>query len=289
VKFKPSPYSYARENPRNFDYPAPQHGSMARSHLHQLELDAKQLREALRDDDGLPIWVNTFIATSADRLSTASDYMQHRLVEHAYGSPLAALSFLSIKELPAHGKAQTSANRGADQINTIVMHTSEGPPDRPYGPAHWFADPQSKASAHYNVYSSGLIYRSVPDKDIAWHAGNWSVNQTSIGIEIQAQADKANWNEAQLERAASLVAALAKKYGIPIDREHIVGHVEVSGPGGHYDPGPHFPWPEFMRMVKKARVKQLGIRWGLPLGLAVGGLVSIYFIEKAVGKRRGKV
>ena len=181
-----------------------------------------------------------------------------------------SLRSLSIKEFPAHGKAQTSANRGADQIKTIVMHTSEGPPNRPYGPAHWFADPRSKASAHYNVYSSGLIYRSVPDKDIAWHAGNWSVNQTSIGIEIQAQADKANWNEEQLKRAASLVAALAKKYGIPIDRKHIVGHVEVSGPGGHYDPGKHWPWDHFMALVKRSAGGGLvGFFTRTPLGVPV--------------------
>lgn len=161
------------------------------------------------------------------------------------------LSDLSITEFPAHGGAQTAANRGRDDIDMIVMHTSEGRPTSSYGPAHWFADPRSKASAHYNVYGTGRIYRSVPDKDVAWHAGNWKVNQRSLGIEIQAQAAKANWTEAQLLQAARLVAALSREYGIPLDREHIVGHVEVSGPGGHTDPGPHWPWERFMAMVRR--------------------------------------
>ena len=205
--------------------------------------------------------------------------------------PVPDLSDLKIMEYPAHGGAQTTANRGPGQIDMVIMHTSEGNPSSSYGPAHWFADPRSKASAHYNVYSTGTIYRSVPDKDVAWHAGNWSVNQRSLGIEIQAQAAKANWNEAQLLQAARLVAALSKRYGIPIDRDHIKGHVEVSGPGGHTDPGPHWPWDRFMGMVKQiARGGTLGTlataltltplgipvwAWGIGLGVAAVSIGAI--------------
>ena len=150
----------------------------------------------------------------------------------------------------------------------IVLHTAEG--DRP---AHWFADSRSGASAHYSVYKSGRIYRSVPDNDVAWHAGNWRVNQRSIGIEISATAALGDWTEVQLLQVAKLVAGIAQEYGIPIDREHIVGHVEVSGPGGHTDPGPHFDWPRFMGLVQGVRGGGVGtvatILTMAPLGIPV--------------------
>ena len=133
----------------------------------------------------------------------------------------------------------------------------------------------------------------MPDKDVAWHAGNSAVNARSIGIEIQAQAAKANWNEVQLLQAARLVAALSKEYGIPLDREHIKGHVEVSGPGGHTDPGAHWPWARFIELVRSvarggrsgtllvaATMAPLGIpvwAWGVGLGaiaITLGALLA---------------
>jgi hypothetical protein len=289
MKFKPSQHSYGEG--RNFDYPTPREGGMAKNYLRQVEEDAQKLRLALKDDDNLPGWVNSYIFTSADRLGIATRYMHNRMTEQGYGSPLAALSILA---RPAHGKAQTAANRGVNDIDMIIIHTSEGDPNSQYTAADWFADPRSKASAHYTVHGTGTILQSVAEKDIAWHAGNSAVNKRSLGIEIQGQAAKANWTGIQLNQVARLTAALARKYNIPIDRDHIKGHVEVSGPGGHWDPGPHFPWGQFMGMVKKAysdplaQVKQAAFSWGLPLALAVGGLVAVYFIEKAVEKKQGK-
>ena len=40
-------------------------------------------------------------------------------------------------------------------------------------------------------------------------------------------------------------AILCRKFGIPVDRAHIVGHSEVPG-ATHTDPGPAFPWEAFM-------------------------------------------
>jgi hypothetical protein len=198
---------------------------------------------------------------------------------------------LSILAKPAHGAAQTTANRGVGDIDMVIIHTSEGDPTSSYGPADWFQDPRSNASAHYNVYGTGTIYQSVQDKDIAWHAGNSAVNKRSIGIEIQARAEKANWNELQLLQAARLTAGLARKYGIPIDREHIKGHVEVSGPGGHTDPGPHFPWDRFIKMVKAAdnpfsQAMKTATNWLLPLSLATGTLGFLVLLERKIKRKK---
>ena len=52
---------------------------MAKNYLGQMEQDARRLRLALRDEDALPGWVSAYIFTSADRLQTASRYMDQRI------------------------------------------------------------------------------------------------------------------------------------------------------------------------------------------------------------------
>jgi len=155
------------------------------------------------------------------------------------------VSEFEIESLPAQGGGFQAASRKIDDIDMLIIHTSEGP-----CPAHWFADPSSPASAHYSVYKTGKIYRSVPDKDIAHHAGNRDVNRRSLGIEIAAKMANRDWTKIQMRYAAKLAAKLVKQYGIVIDRDHIKGHAEVSGPGGHQDPGPDFPWEKFIEMVQ---------------------------------------
>jgi hypothetical protein len=65
--------------PRNFDYPHALRGRMARSYLAQVVEDASTLQKALRDDDKLPAWVEYYVATTADRMQTASRYMQQEI------------------------------------------------------------------------------------------------------------------------------------------------------------------------------------------------------------------
>ena len=64
---------------RNFDYPMPQEGRMARQHLARISMDAAKLHNALRDDDDLPAWVLLKINTAEDRLHMAADYMRYKV------------------------------------------------------------------------------------------------------------------------------------------------------------------------------------------------------------------
>jgi N-acetyl-anhydromuramyl-L-alanine amidase AmpD len=121
-----------------------------------------------------------------------------------------------------------------------------------------FQNPLSFVSAHYVVRSSdGLVDQMVPTRDVAWHAGNWYVNTHSVGIENEGFATEgATWFSEPLYRStARLVRYLAQRYGIPLDREHVVGHDDVPGPGAafqagmHWDPGPYWNWSHFMRLA----------------------------------------
>jgi len=64
---------------RNFDYPMPLEGRMARQQLARISMDAAKLHNALRDDDDLPAWVLLKINTAEDRLHMAADYMRYKV------------------------------------------------------------------------------------------------------------------------------------------------------------------------------------------------------------------
>src|SRR5207248_3706196 len=135
--------------------------------------------------------------------------------------------------------------RGGNAITTIVIHDMEGSYS---GSIAWFQNPSAQASAHYDVRSSdGQITQQVHDGDIAWHAGNWTVNQHSIGIEHEGYAHTgATWyTEAMYKSSAALTRWLADTFHVAKDRSHIIGHYEVPDPnhaglyGGidhHHDP-----------------------------------------------------
>ncbi|WP_237532308.1 MULTISPECIES: peptidoglycan recognition family protein [unclassified Streptomyces] len=116
-----------------------------------------------------------------------------------------------------------------------------------------FRDPARQVSAHYVVRSSdGHIAQCVREGDIAWHAGNWSYNTRSIGIEHEGWVDRPEYfSNALYEQSALLTAAICTEYGIPRDRAHIIGHHEVPG-SDHTDPGPLWDWVRYIRLVNFA-------------------------------------
>ncbi|MFD7443411.1 N-acetylmuramoyl-L-alanine amidase [Streptomyces sp. NPDC059909] len=141
-------------------------------------------------------------------------------------------------------------------IRYIAIHDTEGSYD---GSLAVFQNSNSYASAHYMIRASdGLVTQMVENKNEAWHAGNKTVNMHSIGVEHEGYALKngTGWyTEPQYESSAALVKYLAAKYGIPLDREHIIGHDEIPGvlndkvTAQHWDPGPFWDWNHFMSLM----------------------------------------
>lgn len=70
---------------RNFDYPMPYQGKMAKSALHHAARDATQLRNLLQDGDAIPQWVHYKIATAAHDLAKVNRYMQYQVKQHPSG------------------------------------------------------------------------------------------------------------------------------------------------------------------------------------------------------------
>lgn len=152
---------------------------------------------------------------------------------------------------PAHWMAADPANyragRSAD-IDTVIVHVSQG---SYAGTINWFRNPDSRVSAHYVIRSEdGDVTQTVRDGDTAWHA--LASNSRSLGIEHEGYVDEASWfTDAMYRSSATLTAHLCDAYGIPKDREHIVGHAEVPG-NHHTDPGPHWDWDRYMELVSSA-------------------------------------
>ena len=149
------------------------------------------------------------------------------------------------------GDNYTAANRPVDYPIDygIVIHVTQGSWS---SAINWFQNPDSNVSAHYTVRSSdGFIGQSVHEKDIPWHAGNWTYNQRSIGIEHEGYVTDPSWfTDAMYRSSAKLSAYLCNKYGIPITRYYVYGHNEVQN-ATHSDPGSYWDWSYYMGLVKE--------------------------------------
>lgn len=77
------------------------------------------------------------------------------------------------------------------------------------------ADPRQAASAHYIVRSDGRVAQVVLDEDTAYHAGAFSVNLVSIGIEHEASPTLPP-TPALYAASSWLHARLAEKHGFDL-------------------------------------------------------------------------
>lgn len=153
--------------------------------------------------------------------------------------------------VPAYKGNYSDYSRGTGDIRYIVIHTTQG---SYAGAISWFQNPSANVSAHYVIRSAdGQITQTVREQDVAWHAGNWTYNLQSIGIEHEGWIDQKGWyTDAMYRSSALLVRHLAEKYDIPMDRQHILGHVDVPQ-ATHTDPGPYWDWKYYMSLVRQGQ------------------------------------
>ncbi|MFI7606953.1 N-acetylmuramoyl-L-alanine amidase [Micromonospora sp. NPDC049366] len=146
-------------------------------------------------------------------------------------------------------------NRPAQQkIEYIVIHDTEGY----YGPSVDLVKRADYLGWHYTLRSvDGHVAQHVKTKDVGWQAGNWYVNAKSVGIEHEGFAGHGTWyTEAMYRTSAKLVRYLALRLGIPLDRQHIIGHDNVPGTvastvaGMHWDPGPYWDWSHYFDLLR---------------------------------------
>lgn len=169
---------------------------------------------------------------------------------------VSAASGARLRVLVLNSQNRTDSNRTAATIDELVVHVTEG---RFIGSVRWLRNHRSRGSSHYVVSRRGEVIQLVSVTDVAWHAGNRWVNRRSIGIEHEGWTYRGGFTDSQYRASARLAAYLAHRYGIPLDREHVIGHNEVPNPrrpgfyggaDGHQDPGRRWRWAHYMRLVR---------------------------------------
>jgi N-acetyl-anhydromuramyl-L-alanine amidase AmpD len=161
-----------------------------------------------------------------------------------------AVDFRGARWLAASPANYRRADRPYDYaIDRVVVHVTQGSRS---SAVRAFQDPGHQAAAHYIVGADGQVTQMIRELDVAFHAGNRAFNERSVGIEHEGFVERASsFTDAMYAASARLTARICERYGIPVDRRHIVGHAEVPG-ADHTDPGPHWDWDRYMGLVRRA-------------------------------------
>lgn len=122
----------------------------------------------------------------------------------------------------------------------IVIHIMAG---SLRGTDLWFGSTVSGVSSHYGIGKNGEVHQYVKEEDTAFHAGivdnpSWTgirrtagggfvnPNLYTIGIEHEG-FENDDWPEALRAASAALIAEIAGRWRMPLDRDHIVKHHEI--------------------------------------------------------------
>ena len=78
---------------------------------------------------------------------------------------------------------------------------------------------------HYVIRKDGTVEQGRPHWTVGAHA--YGENGHTIGIHVCGNFEEAEPTDEQIESLAMLLANVCTDYGLPIDRDHIVGHREL--------------------------------------------------------------
>lgn len=170
------------------------------------------------------------------------------------------------------GRLDGEGNR--TPIRRIIVHSTRGGVDDGGDftrTLYWFANTNSKASAHIVIGHEGEVGRCVSDLQGAWHAGDGlgPMNLGSLAIEFAQELPTTEYTDAQIASGANVCGIWCAAYGLdprytPAPEEGswwntsgITGHAEYDATKtgrrfGKTDPGTLFPWPEFIRQVRES-------------------------------------
>ncbi len=152
--------------------------------------------------------------------------------------------------------------RGGVSPKFVVIHTCEGSYSSCWS---WLTNTAAGTSAHYVVNTTGTeVSQLVKEADRAWHIGatydcannsnklcnlnGSSSNTHSVGIEHAGFASQTSFPAGQIDASAKLTCSITKKWNIPRDRFHVVGHGQLQ-PYNRTDPGANWPWTSFLAKV----------------------------------------
>jgi hypothetical protein len=131
------------------------------------------------------------------------------------------------------------------------------------GTLAWFGNPKSEVSAHFGVAQDGRVWQFVDLKNTAWANGileqpdlnlPWlaecvtrQINPNTRTISIEHEGDGVEaMPEVQYQATLALHRFLLGTAGITPDRQHIIGHCQITGRQRANCPGKSFPWARLL-------------------------------------------
>jgi len=186
---------------------------------------------------------------------------------------------LLVRQLPL-SYVQRLESRHSEDINLVVVHCTELPDlamARDYGEKVHYPDSQTGNSGHFYIDRDGSIEQWVPLDRVAHHVRGF--NPKSIGIELVNTGRYPDWFHSghqamaepypvlQIEALTALVEHLQRRLA---GLEEIAGHEDLDTGmvaaqdrpdtmiRRKLDPGPLFPWSEFMKGVSLNRLMAKG-------------------------------
>lgn len=217
-------------------------------------------------------------------------------------------------------KLMNSGSRNGIAIDRIVLHHN-ATTNKDVAMNTWVVGGSAGTSAHYEVTPTEII-GCVGEQYSAFHAGGTggadipkmsNPNQRSIGIENVNSSGAPNWSidPRTVTNCARLVADICKRYGIPCDRQHVLGHNEVTStacPGGmnvdevvrqakQFMAGGNNSAPKPSQTnSRKAFFDIVNVNsgafnvqgWFIPSKSTKGQSIWLYFMDKATNKEIGR-
>ena len=146
-------------------------------------------------------------------------------------------------------------------------------------------------------YPPGDITQMVEERYYAWHAV--CLNRWSLGIEHEGFAANPQWFTPDMYIAsAGLVRHMCDKFGIPKDRNHIIGHGEYLNPNwvnwvnqngfpsefatcnNHYDPGSFWDWDFYLQLIREDKTPPTVVSQPPAGPINVDARVEVWFDQR---------
>lgn len=173
-----------------------------------------------------------------------------------------------------------------NQPRAFFVHTPEEPVDGYPGTPHWFQTPNIYGSTQYFVSAQAdpkrpgftNVYQMVPESLYCYANGltagrempafalpgtslNWQTNHAEVEGKADTIHETLIVGGPQWRSLVHLIRDRARANGYPLDRDHVLGHYQVSN--SHYDPGTRFPWDALMTALHEGEEDTMNRYQGL--------------------------
>lgn len=118
-----------------------------------------------------------------------------------------------------------------NKIEKIIVHWVGNAGSSAIGNRNYFESlkdtHKTYASSHYIIGLNGEIIRCIPEDEVAFHSGSYSMNRKSIGIEDCHPDWDGKFNDNTYNSLVELCADICRRYNLGIDA--IIRHYDVTG------------------------------------------------------------